>query len=95
MRLRALGPEIDRLTAALARRQPRGLELALEPIARGLPEPPDESGLRSLQAFLADHPDWRSAGTTAADGYRLRAVGAVELRSGEAGAATRRPPSPA
>ncbi len=57
--LNELGPEIDRWAAAFGRRQPKGLELALESLLDALPDPPGPSGLSALREFLAAHSEWR------------------------------------
>ncbi|MGH7544762.1 MAG: helicase-related protein [Gemmatimonadota bacterium] len=76
--LRALGSELDRLTAALARRQPRGLELSLEGVVERLPPPTDSAGLDLLSGFLTAHSEWKPA-DSAATSYVLCSVCAVDF----------------
>lgn len=78
-RLAELGPKIDRLAAALARRQPKGVELALEQVVTALPHAPEEAALRTLDEFLEAHPEWRDFEEARPPAYQLREICAVDL----------------
>lgn len=66
-----------------ARRQPRGLELALEPVVAGLPPQPDEAGVTALREFLETHPEWRDSNVRPARRLRsfIRSRSAVPFSS--------------